>query len=350
MTLSDIAREYGDLFQEKYSHRLLPGHRKALKAIQNCRTPGSGMTLLECTGCSARDHKPMSCGHRSCNRCQNTDTSEWLERQRQKLLPVEYFMVTFTLPAQLRQLAWQNQRIVYDLLFREAAETLNTFGLNHKGLNARLGMTGVLHTHSRRLDHHPHVHFVVPGGGINIDRREWRKLKGQYLFNSSNLAKVFRARLLKALEAAGLLTPALKKALPTLWVAHCEHVGKGEPALKYLSRYLYRGVISDRQITASQHGNVSFTYRNSETGKTETRTLRGEDFLWLVLQHVLPKGFRRVRDYGFLHCRGKRWLKLIQLILQVTLKSINPVIRPKHLCRLCGCAMKAIAFRLMRPT
>ena len=135
-----------------------------------------------------------------------------------------------TLPAQLRQLAWQNQRIVYDLLFREAAETLNTFGFNHKGLNARLGMTGVLHTHSRRLDHHPHVHFVVPGGGINIDRREWRKLKGQYLFNSSNLAKVFRARLLKALEAAGLLTPALKKALPTLWVAHCEHVGKGEPA------------------------------------------------------------------------------------------------------------------------
>ena len=239
---------------------------------------------------------------------------------------------------------------MYDLLFREAAETLNTFGLNHKGLNARLGMTGVLHTHSRRLDHHPHVHFVVPGGGINIDRREWRKLKGQYLFNSSNLAKVFRARLLKALEAAGLLTPALKKALPTIWVAHCEHVGKGEPALKYLSRYLYRGVISDRQITASQHGNVSFTYRNSETGKTETRTLRGEDFLWLVLQHVLPKGFRRVRDYGFLHCRGKRWLKLIQLILQVTLKSINPVIRPKHLCRLCGCDMKVIAFRLMRPT
>ena len=350
MTLADIADQYCDVFQNKYSGRLLPGHQKALSAIRYCRTPAAGMSLLECTGCQRREHRPMSCGHRSCNRCQNTDTSEWLERQRQKLLPVEYFMVTFTLPVQLRPLAWKNQRKVYDLLFREAAETLKTFGCNHKGLNAQLGMTGVLHTHSRRLDYHPHVHFVVPGGGINIRRREWRKLKGKYLFNSNNLAKVFRGRLLRALDEAGLLTQKLKKTLPTTWVAHCEHVGKGESALKYLSRYLYRGVISDRQITASQDGNVTFTYRNSESGKIESRTLKGEDFLWLVLQHVLPKGFRRVRDYGFLHCRGRRWLNLIQLILQVTLKSMKPVIRPRHLCRLCGCDMKAIAFRLMRPT
>ena len=350
MTLADIADQYCDAFQEKYRDRLLPGHQKALNAIRHCRTPGVGMALLECTGCQRREHRPMSCGHRSCNRCQNTDTSEWLERQRQKLLPVEYFMVTFTLPAQLRSLAWQNQRTVYDLLFREAAETLKSFGCNHKGLDAQLGMTGVLHTHNRRLDHHPHAHFVVPGGGINVRRREWRKLKGKYLFNSTNLAKVFRGRLLRALDEAGLLTPGLKKTLPKTWVAHCKHVGKGEPALKYLSRYLYRGVISDRQITASQNGKVTFTYRNSESGKTESRTLKGEDFLWLVLQHVLPKGFRRVRDYGFLHCRGKRWLNLVQLILQVPLRSIMPVIRPRHKCRLCGCDMKAIAFRLVRPT
>ena len=356
MTLADIADQYKEAFLNKYGSRLLPGHHKALHAIQVCRTPGAGMTLLECTGCHQRDHRPMSCGHRSCNHCQNTDVSEWLERQRQKLLPVEYFMVTFTLPAQLRQLAWQNQRVVYDLLFREAAETLKAFGLNYKGLNGRLGMTGVLHTHSRRLDYHSHVHFVVPGGGINTRRREWRKLKGKNLFNSNNLAKVFSGRLLKVLDEAGLLTPALEKTLPKTWVAHCEHVGKGEPALKYLSRYLYRGVISDRQIIArqiiaSQNGNVTFTYRNSETRKTETRTLKGEDFLWLVLQHVLPKGFRRARDYGFLHCRGKRWLQIIQLILKVAIKGIKPVIRPRHLCRLCGCDMKAIAFRLMmRPT
>lgn len=125
MNLSDVADQYGDRFLEKYSQRLLPSHIKALKAIQHCRTPASGMTLLECNGCGTRDHKPMSCGHRNCNRCQNTDTSEWLERQSQKLLPVEYFMVTFTLPEQLRATAWQHQRQVYDLLFKIAADTLN---------------------------------------------------------------------------------------------------------------------------------------------------------------------------------------------------------------------------------
>ena len=179
MTLADIADHYGERFLEKYQHKLLPGHKKALNAIRCCRTPAAGMALLECSGCQRRDHRPMSCGHRSCNRCQNTDTSEWLARQRQKLLPVEYFMVTFTLPAQLRQLAWQQQRQVYGLMFREAAETLKSFGHNHKKLNARLGMTGVLHTHSRRLDYHPHVHFVVPGGGINVERREWAQAQRQ---------------------------------------------------------------------------------------------------------------------------------------------------------------------------
>lgn len=345
MTLAVIADHYGQTFLEKYRHKLLPGHQKALKSIRSCQTPAAGMTLLECTACQRRDQRPMSCGHRSCNRCQNTDTTEWLARQRQKLLPVEYFMVTFTLPAQLRQIAWQHQRQIYDLLFREAAETLKSFGCNHKSLDGQLGMTGVLHTHSRRLDYHPHVHFVVPGGGINTRRREWRKLKGNYLFNSNNLARVFRGRLLKALNEAALLTPTLKKSLPELWVVNCQHVGKGEPALKYLSRYLYRGVIADRQITGHDDGQVTFIYRNSKTGAKEQRTIKGEDFLWLVLQHVLPKGLRRVRDYGFLHCRAKRRLNLIQLILQVMLKPLEPIIRPKHACRTCGCDMKVIAFR-----
>ena len=272
MNLADIADQYSDRFLKKYEHCLLPSHRKALQAIQLCRTPGSGMTLLECNGCGSRDQKPMSCGHRDCNRCQNTDTSQWLARQSQKLLPVEYFMVTFTLPAQLRTLAWQNQRTAYDLLFRIASATLKEFGANPKNMDADLGMTGVLHTHSRRLDYHPHVHFVVPGGGINTRRNEWRKLKGKYLFNGKNLAKVFRAKLLKALDEHNLLSPKLKVTVPKEWVVNCKHVGKGLTALKYLSRYLYRGVISDKNILSSRQGQVTFAYINSETGKKDTRT------------------------------------------------------------------------------
>ena len=308
------------------------------------------MTLLECNGCGARDHKPMSCGNRNCNRCQNTDTSEWLERQKQKLLPVEYFMVTFTLPAQLRSLAWQHQRQVYDLLFKTAVETLKQFGTNDKHLGADLGMTGVLHTHSRRLDYHPHVHFVVPGGGINTRRNEWRKLKGKYLFNGKNLAKVFRAKLMKALDEQGLLPNKLKQSLPKEWVLNCKHVGKGLPALKYLSRYLYKGVISDKNILTSRKGQVTFAYTNSETGKKDNRTLPGEDFLWLVLKHVLPKRFRRSRDYGFLHNNAKKRLRQVQLILNVIISPIKAIIRPVFKCRTCGESMKHIAFRFMKPT
>ena len=350
MNLSDIADQYADGFLEKYSQRLLPSQLKAFNAIRGCRTPASGMTLLECNGCQFREQKPLSCGHRHCNRCQNTDTSEWLQRQRQKLLPVEYFMVTFTLPAQLRALAWQHQRQVYDLLFRTAADTLKQFGANSKKLDADLGMTGVLHTHSRRLDYHPHIHFVVPGGGINTRRKEWRKLTGNYLFNGKNLAMVFRAKLLRALDEQGLLSLSLKTRLPKEWVVNCKRVGKGLPALEYLSRYLYRCVISDNNILASKRGKVTFSYLNSETGKKETRTLPGEDFLWLVLKHVLPRRFRRSRDYGFLHSNAKKQLSLVQLVLHVMVKAVEPVIRPQFTCRRYGAAMKHIAFSFLKPT
>jgi hypothetical protein len=157
----------------------------------------------------------------------------------------------------------------------------------------------VLHTHSRRLDYHPHCHLIVPGGAVDRGRKQWKKLKGNYLFNAFALAKVFRARFLEAMTAEGLSVPA---DLPDKWVVDCRSVGKGQPALEYLSRYLYRGVISESNLVADQDGNVTFRYIEGATGELRHRTLPGEDFLWLVLQHVLPKGFRRVRDYGFLHC------------------------------------------------
>lgn len=154
----------------------------------------------------------------------------------------------------------------------------------------------MLHTHSRKLDYHPHIHAVVPGGGIDKKRKQWKKLKGKYLFNEFALAKVFRARFIEALKDAEFSLP---EKLPKKWVVHACHVGHGLPALKYLSRYLYRGVISEKNIISNKNGKVIFRYTNSETGETEYRTLKGETFLYLILQHVLPRSFRRVRDYGF---------------------------------------------------
>lgn len=333
MELATIIHQYRDELEQRYGKQLLPGHRRAMDAMRRCRTPLSGQVHWACHDCNQHRDQPLSCGHRSCPKCQNQEATQWLDRQRAKLLPVDYFMVTFTLPAQLRALAWQHQTVVYRLLFDSAVSTLKDFGLNPDKLNAELGMTAVLHTHKRDKNFHPHVHIIVPGGGVNRLRRCWKKVKGRYLFNAFALATVFRARLLDGLNRAELKWPC---NVPKEWVVDCCRVGHGEPALKYLSRYLYRGVIAERDILANRHGKITFRYVESETGETRTRTLAGADFLWLILQHVLPKGFRRVRDYGFLHGNAKKLLGLVQLILQVKLALPTPSKRPNVMCPKCG--------------
>lgn len=304
-----------------------------------CRTPDCGEVSFGCTECAEQLQYPLSCGHRSCPKCQNQATTTWLERQSVKLLPVEYFLVTFTLPRELRALAWAHQTRMYNHLLKVAAKTLKDFGLNPKQLGGDMGLTAVLHTHSRRLDHHPHVHMVVPGGAVNRKRKQWKKLKGKYLFNERALARVFRARMLAAIKADGLNIPS---KLPGQWVAHVRHVGKGLPALQYLSRYLYRGVISERNIVSNRDGRVTFQYTDSKTGQRQYRTLKGEAFLWLVLRHVLPRGFRRVRDYGFLHPNAKKKLFLVQLILRVFF-AISPTRKVTLKCPVCKSRMRVVS-------
>jgi hypothetical protein len=342
MQFASLLHQYHDAFQTKYASRLLPGHLRAIDAIKRCRTPEAGEVFVQCTDCGHATWRPRSCGHRSCPQCQNHEASVWLDRQQAKLLPVEYFMATFTLPYEVRFLAWDNQKLVYDLFFASVSSTLKDFGLNPKNLGADIGMTAILHIHNRRLDYHPHIHVVVPGGGVDKGRKQWKKKKGKYLFNEFALASVFRARFLEALNKAGLSAP---HSLPQKWVAHCIHVGKGLPALKYLSRYLYRGVILENNIVSNRNGNVTFKYVESRTGNTRYRTLKGEDFLWLVLQHVLPKGFRRVRDYGFLHGNAKKLLSLVQMVLQVLIEARAPRSRPVFKCPKCNAPMKIMAFR-----
>lgn len=342
MQLSSVLDQYHDALRAKYGSRLLPGHLRAIDAIRRCRTPEAGELFVQCIDCGHATWRPKSCGHRSCPQCQNHQVSLWLDRQQAKLLPVDYFMATFTLPYEIRFLAWDNQTLVYNLLFACVSSTLKDFGLNPKNLGATIGMTAILHTHNRRLDYHPHMHVVVPGGGVDKARKQWKKKKGQYLFNEFALAKVFRARFLQALNKAGLCAP---KSLPSKWVVDCAHVGKGLSALKYLSRYLYRGVIAENNIVSSQHGNVTFKYVQSRSAKIRYRTLKGEDFLWLVLQHVLPKGFRRLRDYGFLHGNAKKLLSLVQLVLQVLIETCLPRPRPLFKCPRCQAPMQIMAFR-----
>lgn len=344
-SLKAIIQQYKPALMQHHADQILPSQWRAMQAISRCRTTKSGALLICCTQCHHAHRTPLSCGHRHCPTCQNHEASQWLDRQKQKLLPVDYFLITFTLPAQLRTLAWQQQKTIYQIFFSTVSSTLKSFGLNPDKLDGNIGLTAVLHTHTRRLDYHPHIHVVLPAGAINPQRKQWKKLKGKFLCNEFSLAKVFRGRFLSELYEHNIPVP---KNTPKQWVAHVANVGKGLPALKYLSKYLYRGVISEKNIIANKNGNVTFKYTNNRTKKTEYRTLKGEDFLALVLKHVLPRGFRRVRDYGFLHANAKRLLQLVQLILHVKLKPIALRSRPNFICPKCQSIM--LITQIIPPT
>jgi hypothetical protein len=342
MEMASIIDQYYSSYLKIHGHKALPSHLQTLNALRHCRTTQSGELFVKCTQCDNAEWRPLSCGNRHCPKCQNHAVSQWLDKQQVKLLPVPYFMVTFTLPRELRSLVYQHQKQAYALFFNCVVSTLKTFGFNPKHLGAEIGATLVLHTHSRRLNFHPHIHAVVVGGGINKQLCQWKKVKTNYLFNHKALAKVFRARFLAGLKKIGLTVPA---RFPQKWVVDCTEAGRGLSALKYLSRYLYRGVISENHIVSNKDGIITFSYIDSNTGKTEYRRLKGEDFLQLIVQHVLPRGFRRVRDYGFLHGNAKRIRTLIQLILRVVIPPVKPRRRPVFTCSCCKAEMVILAFR-----
>ena len=339
--LAQIIDQFGADFIQQYQQQLLPSHLKALSAMKLCRTRHSPKIQMQCQNCEHHTLVPHSCGHRHCPHCQNHESQQWIERQLQKQVPSDYYMMTFTLPAQLRSLAWRHQRLVYNLMFECVWSTLKTFCLNDKELGGIPGAVAVLHTHSRELKFHPHLHIVMPGASINQVTRLWSKKTGKYLFNHKALAKVFRARLLEAFSCHHLQLPS---HYPDKWVVDCRHVGQGNKALVYLGRYLYRGVIQEKDILFCHNGQVTFRYQNSKTKKYQTKTISAVKFLWQVFQHILPRGFRRARDYGFLHHNSKKLIQLIQLLFKINPKAWIAKIkkRTQMICACCGHEMDIV--------
>jgi len=346
--LASVIETFRAEFQARYGARLTSDHHRALAALGHCRAQGSPTMQLRCAECEHQTFVPHSCGHRLCPHCQHHESQQWLERQLQKQVPAAYFLLTFTLPAEFRPLARAQPRAVFDALMGCSWQTVRSFSHNDRQLQGTPGAVAVLHTHTRRLDYHPHVHLVVPAAALDAERRRWRckrrtKSGHPYLFNAKALAKVFRAKMLSALEAAGLRLP---RSHPGAWVAHCKSVGSGAKALLYLGRYLYRGVIREADIVACEAGRVTFRYREAKTGKIERRTLAGADFLWLILQHVLPKGFRRARNFGFLHPNAKRLIALLQWLLKFQPAAPPAKARAPILCPCCGAPMRIVKTRI----
>ena len=345
ITLIDIIHRFESDFLNTYGASLLPSQRRALSAFKRCRTTISAQMQVQCEACFNTEYLPHSCGHRSCPHCQAHESQRWIEQQQAKQLPIDYFMLTFTLPKEWRELVWQQQKVLYDLLMKSAWETVNTFSQHDKTLQGSTGAVAVLHTHNRRLDFHPHVHMVVPGGAINLKQQRWRIKKTKYLFNHKALAKVFRAKMLDGITQRGLSVP---KGIADKWVVDCKQVGSGAKAMAYLGRYLYRGVLQEKDILYCDDQQVRFRYIDSKTKETKIRTVTGVEFLRLLLQHILPKGFRRARNFGFLHPNCKRQITLLQILLKVRLKQTSITPRPIMICVCCG-GMKRIIQTRIKP-
>lgn len=337
-TFIALLRQHHQALETQYSRQLSHDMRQAIFAMLSCKTGQQGQSLWACSACEHHESQALSCGHRNCPQCQQSTTSTWLERQKQKRLPVQYYMTTFTLPYELRALARKRPKALYQIMFSVSASILKDFARRNK--LGTIGFTSVLHTHSRRRELHPHIHIIVPNGGYDAKRKQWKQGKPGYLFNAKALAKVWRARIFEAINQHPELSLKDINIMPKQWVVDCKKVGYGLPALKYLSRYLYRGVLADKDIISHDHKNVTFRYTNSTTKKTETRTLPTLTFLMLILQHALPKGLQRVRDYGLLSSGARKIRLLIQLLLTELTHLLPPSITPskpkaKRVCPCC---------------
>lgn len=322
---------------------LPPPQRRALHAIARCRTRALGGHVYRCDQCRGRHYHYHSCNHRACPRCGGGDTAAWTRRQLDRLLPVPYFLVTFTLPEPVRDAARQRPQLVLDLLFRTSAAALQAVADRPRLLGAQLGFVGVLHTWGRQLQWHPHIHYIVPGGGLRPDGRKWRRCRApDYFLPQAALAAAFRQRLETALAAAA---PDLHATIPsqswrTPWIVDVQPAGSGAPVVKYLARYVQRTAISEERIVRADEHEVVFTYRDSATGARRTCTLTAAAFLRRYLQHVPPPGQHRVRYFGWMHPSATARRAQVQTLLAVLL-VVRPATAPaapdwQRRCPHCG--------------
>ena len=288
ITFAAVIEQFQGDFLRDYQGRLRPNQISALHTMKRCRTRYSPIMQVNCADCDYQTFVPHSCGHRNCPHCQHHESQQWIERQVQRQVPADYFMITFTLPAQLRSLAKQHPRLLYSMMFDCAWSTLQSFSKNDKRLQGDPGAIAVLHTHSRELNYHPHIHLVMPAAAVDKTNKLWRTKQSKYLFNHKALAKVFRAKMLTHMTEEQLPFPA---TIPKKWVVDCKFVGAGDKALIYLGRYLYRGVIREKDILSCQEGNVTYRYQDSKTKRYKTKTVSGLIFYGGYCNMFYPRAF-----------------------------------------------------------
>jgi hypothetical protein len=297
LEVADIVRAAGAEVCARLA--VLPSQRCALQAILRCRTAALGGEVYGCLQCGALHYSYHSCGNRHCPKCHGQQTEQWLGKQRLRLLPCPYYLLTFTLPSELRALARSEQKLVYGLLLSAAAASIQKLCQDPQWMGARPSVTGVLHTWTRAMLYHPHAHFLVSAGGLSADGQQWQPAKNpKFLVPVRALSPLFRAKVRDGLKAAGKWQQVPAKAWSQKWVVHAQPAGSGQKVLDYLGRYVFRIAITQSRLESLQEGQVTFRYRDNRTQQIERVQLSAADFVQRFLQQVLPRGLAKVRHYG----------------------------------------------------
>ena len=345
LELADIFRRYGPAYRQ--AHSMPVPHHKLMRAIETCRTAVLGGHVDKCSQCSYTRISYNSCRNRHCPKCQGKQRSEWLDKRKSELLPIEYFHVVFTMPAQAAAIAYQNKAVVYDILFRATAETLLTIARDPQHLGAEIGFFGILHTWGQNLHHHPHVHCVVSGGGLSADYDRFVHSRRRFFLPVRVLSRLFRRLFLEALERAfdrqelvffgeleALRDPqAFARYLQPLhkreWVVYCKPpFGGPEAVLAYLARYTHRVAIGNQRLQSMENHQVTFQWKDYQHGnRLSDMTLSADEFIRRFLLHALPKGFQRIRHYGFLaNAHRQEKLELCRKLLWQDLTGLLPLL------------------------
>ena len=372
--LADVFHRFGGTYHKKFAKSMLPSHKKAMCDIAACRTATLGGHVYRCEDCGQSVYVYHACRNRHCPACHTDQIKRWLDDRMCELLPCDYFHVTFTVPQTLRSVCRSNQKLMYKLIMKTAADCIVQLTGDKKYLSGQVGILAVLHTWSNDLNYHPHVHLLVTGGGIDHNG-QWIKCKNKFHVPVKALSKLFRgkfrARLKK--QAAELFESVDPDTWSTDWVVHSLHYGCGQTAvLQYLSRYVFRIAITNRRILAMDDTHVTFNYKDRKADKWRTSKLTGEEFIRRFLQHVLPKGFHKVRYYGLWHPSSRNNVRklLNRFVLAIilanaisdgesspltqlqneSLENVQPdENKPRHHCPHCGCENLIWLKELPRP-
>jgi len=347
-TLRDIFNAFAPEYLERYPH-LPTSHRKVISAIQNCQSGHYGHSLYQCPSCGGHHRVNHSCGNRHCPQCQQHKTQQWLEHHLEKQLPGPHFLLTFTVPETLRPFIRSHQRLAYQAMFQASATALKRLAKDPRFIGTDLpGFTGVLHTWGRQLQYHPHIHYIVPGGGLSADRAAWLPSRANFFVPVKALSPIYRALFKEEMRQAGLLEHINPQVWTIPWNVHSQANHHGHSAFTYLAPYVFKVAISNHRLVSLTDRTVTFTYRQVGSARLRTAHLDVMEFLRRFLQHVLPDGFMKVRHFGFLHASCAIPLATIRLMIVQGQPSdgqprrIVPSPPRVTLCPTCGAPMRVV--------